>query len=72
MDKISGFIKQLNLKRTWGVIIDNNDELYYFSTKDINKEPFSLREGIMVSFETTTPSANSQYMYQAISIQVVD
>lgn len=49
-DRHSGFIRRLNFKRTWGIILDEQEREYYFDVTDVDRDPFSLREGLPVTF----------------------
>ena len=70
-ERQTGYIRKLNFKRTWGILADNSDEEYFFDMKDINRDPFSLSEGLSVSFlkiEETNQRANTQF--RALSVEV--
>lgn len=70
-EKKIGYIRKLNFKRTWGILADNSEDEYYFDMQDINKDPFSLKEGLSVSFhmiEEENRRANTRFRALAIEV----
>lgn len=71
-DRHSGFIRRLNFKRTWGVILDEQERECYFDVADVDRDPFSLREGLPVTFHALDeehPEAGTAL--RAIDVQLV-
>lgn len=68
----TGFIRKLNFKRTWGVIADEQENEYYFETADMDRDPFSIREGLAVSFQVVPEiHAETHTDRRAISVSLL-